>query len=275
MFAILINKHGSARASAPLRVVAAASGRSMALILLATAALASGCKGSQAPQSGSAASATSIPAAAAAAPDASPTGTEAKPTAASETSALAARSGELTNPDNPTMVFLYYDLAGIAPPIDQWVEKDGRVAYARGPDKAAQRAAVKAELQAGMAAVRGVGVINLTTNANLSAYDPTYGEFTVGALSPGSAFTFQALGQNVTMKFDNGLKAQSWSVPKDQAQAITDKIGNDNVMLDTALKVDKVLPGPGGGTIVTRIVSWNLRDTRDGTTVGRMQVPES
>lgn len=43
------------------------------------------------------------------------------PTAAAAVpgSDIATRKGELTNPDNPTMVFLYYDLAGIAPPIDQ------------------------------------------------------------------------------------------------------------------------------------------------------------
>lgn len=185
---------------------------------------------------------------------------------------LAGRSGELTNPDNQTMVFLYYDLAGIAPPIDQWVEQDNRVNYARGADKAAQRATARAAFEAGMASVRGVGVIHLTANANLSEYDPTYGEFTVGALAPGSAYTFQALGQKVEVTFDNGLTAQSWSVPKEQAQAIADKIGNDPLTVDTTLKIDKVLPRPDGGTIVSRIVSWNLRNARDGGTIARVQV---
>ncbi|HWU78391.1 MAG TPA: hypothetical protein VN043_17980 [Rhodanobacter sp.] len=186
-------------------------------------------------------------------------------------SGLAARSGELTNPDNQTVVFLYYDLAGIAPPIDQWVEQDNRVNYARGADKAAQRASVKAAFEAGLAGVRDVGVIHLTANASLSDYDPTYGEFTVGALSPGSVFTFQALGQKVELKFDNGLTAQSWSVPKDQAQAIVDRIGNDGLTVDTTLKIVKVLPSPAGGTLVTHIVAWNLRDSRSGTTIARVR----
>lgn len=189
------------------------------------------------------------------------------------TGGVAGRNGELTNPDDQTMVFLYYDLAGITPPIDQWVERDNRVTFARGADKAAQRATAKAAFQAGMASVRGVGVIHLTANANLSQYDPTYGEFTVGALAPGSAYTFRALGQQVEVKFDNGLVAQTWSVPKAQAQAIADKIGTDPLTVDATLKIDKVLPRPDGGTIVSRIVSWNLRNARDGTTVARMQVP--
>lgn len=185
---------------------------------------------------------------------------------------LAGRSGELTNPDDATMLFLYCDLAGITPPIDQWVEQDTRVRYANGADKAAQRVAVKAAFHAGMAAVHGVGVIHLTSNANLSAYDPTYSEFTVGALSPGSSYTFRAQGQSVSLKFDNGLAAQSWSVAKDQAQAIVDRIGTDPLILDATLKIDKVLPQPDGGTIVSRVVSWNLRNARDGSTIARVQV---
>jgi hypothetical protein len=194
-------------------------------------------------------------------------------TTPADVSELAGRTGELTDPDNLTMVFLYYDLAGIAPPIDQWVEEDNRVNYARGADKAALRKTVRSEFDAGLAAVHGVGVIHLTANADLSPYDPTYGEFTVGALSPGAAYTFKAQGQTVSLKFDNGLAAQSWSVPKEQAQAITDKIGNDTLTLDATLKIRKTFPGSRGGTIVAHVVSWNLRDAGNGATLARAQVP--
>jgi hypothetical protein len=186
---------------------------------------------------------------------------------------LAARTGELSNPDNPTMVYLYYDLAGITPPVDQWVEQDRRVLYAKGVDKAAQRTAVRAAYEGGLAAVRGVGVIHLTSYAHLSQYDPTYGEFTIGALSPGSVYTFKAMDQTVSLKFNNALAAQTWSVPKDKAQTITDKYGDHQLNLDTTLKIEQVLPDPAGGTIIAHVVSWNLRDSGDGTTIARVQVP--
>ena len=186
---------------------------------------------------------------------------------------LAARTGELSNPDNATMVYLYYDLAGITPPLDQWVEQDQRVRNAPGADKAAQRVAVKAAFEGGLGSVHGVGVINLTSYAHLSQYDPTYGEFTIGALSPGSVYTFKAMDQTVSLKFNNALAAQTWSVPKDKAQAITDKYGDHQLNLDTTLKIEQVLPDPAGGTIVAHVVSWNLRDSRDGTTITRVQVP--
>lgn len=186
---------------------------------------------------------------------------------------LGGRTGAFTNPSNSQMVFLYYDLAGIPPPIDQWVEQDSRVQSAPGANKAALRTQVKAELQAGLAAVRGVGVLHLTTSANVSQYDPSYGEFTVGALSPASEYTFDALNQHVTVKLDNGLAAQTWSVPKDKAQAITDQLGDANPVLDVVLKITKVLPDMQSGTLVTRVQSWTLRDANHGTTFARVEVP--
>jgi len=248
-----------------------AIGISIALALLG------GCGKSEAPASASAsvsgAASTTSAAPTANTPVAPPTAQAAQAPPAGGN--LAARTGELSNPDNATMVYLYYDLAGITPPVEQWVEQDQRVRYAPGADKAAQRVAVKAAFEGGLAAVRGVGVLHLTANANLSQYDPTYGEFTIGALSPGSVYTFKALDQTVTLKFSNALAAQSWSVPKEQAQGITDRYGDHMLNLDTTLKIEQVLPDPAGGTIVARAVSWNLRDSRDGTTVARVTVPGS
>lgn len=186
---------------------------------------------------------------------------------------LGGRTGVLTDPSNTQMVFLYYDLAGIPPPIDQWVEQDPRVQSAPGASKAALRTQVRTELQAGLTAVRGVGVLHLTTRANVSQYDPSYGEFTVGALSPASEYTFDALNQHVTVKLDNGLAAQTWSVPKDKAQAITDQLGDANPVLDVILKVTKALPDLQGGTLVADVQSWTLRDASHGTTFARVDVP--
>lgn len=239
--------------------------------MIAAALLMAGCGAAQAPASSGTAQAATP--AAAGAPRVAARGTAAGPAPTGAAGSLAARTGELTNPDNPTMVFLYHDLAGIALPIDQWVEDDNRVRSARGLDKAAQRTVVRNELQAGMAGVRGVGIIHLTLNGNLSEYDPTYGEFTIGALSPGSVVTFNAFNENVGLKFANGLTAQTWPVPTDKAHVIEDQIGrNANISLEVALKITKVQPGPGGGTIVADVMSYQMRDPRGGTIIGRVQV---
>jgi hypothetical protein len=181
-------------------------------------------------------------------------------------------SRELVNPDASTMVFLYYELAHLPLPIDTWVEEDSRVRYAPAPDKAARRTAVRAELESAAASVRGVGAIRLTMHANLSDYDPSYGEFTVRALSPSSVVNFDALGQKVAVSFTNGRTAQIWRVPPAQAQSIRDKISYaSNVEIDALLRIADVLPGPGGGTLATEVVEYELRETQRGVALARVQ----
>jgi hypothetical protein len=183
---------------------------------------------------------------------------------------------ELVNPDASTVVFLYYELAHIPLPLDEWVEEDGRVRFAPAPQKAAQRAMVRAEIESGAAAVKGVGSLRLTMNANLSDYDPTYGEFSVRALAPSSQVTFEALHQKVAVSFSNGRTAQIWRVPADQAQAIRDKIGvYGSVDLDALLHIKEVLPAPGGGTIVTEVIEYEMRQTQSGVLIGRVRATQS
>lgn len=191
--------------------------------------------------------------------------------------ALDGRTGELVNPDNNAMVFLYYDLTGMAPPIDRWVEDDNRVKFAPALDKPAAREAARAELEAGVAAVKGAGVIRLSlNNANLSDYDPTYGEFTVRALAPSSVIPFDALGQKVSIRFGNGKYAQIWRVAPAEAQGIRDKLAmGNNVELDVLLVIKSVVPGPAGGTITADVVEYEMRETRGGTTLARVQMPAS
>lgn len=210
------------------------------------------------------------------APQTGPSGNGVAATAANGGStrpAIQGRKGEIVNPDNNTMVFLYYDLAGLTPPFDRWVESDNRVTFAKPIDKAGMRATVRAELETAAAAVHGIGFIRLSMNANLSDYDPSYGEFTVGALSPSSVVSFDAFREKVSLRFGNGRTAQIWRVPQEQAQVVRDKIGPyGSVSLDVLLRIMGVQPGPSGGTLTTDVVEYELRESRGGIAVGRVQV---
>jgi hypothetical protein len=107
----------------------------------------------------------------------------------------------------------------------------------------------------------------------LSDYDPSYGEFTVGALSPSSVVSFDAFQEKVSLRFGNGRTAQIWRVPQEQAQAVRDKIGSyGSVSLDVLLRIMSVQPGPSGGTLTSDVVEYELRESRGGTAVGRVQV---
>jgi hypothetical protein len=208
------------------------------------------------------------PASRAASADSSPS--RAAPAAAA--SGIGGRTGELLNPADSTVVLLYHDLADIAPPIDQWVEADMRVTSAPGSEKAARRNQVRGEIQAAAAAVRGIGFIRLSMNADLSDYDSTYGEFTVRALAPSAVVTFKAFNQQVSLRFGNGRDAQVWAVSQEQASAIRDELGySRSVSLDALLRVTGVQPAPNGGTIITEVVEYEMRVARNGKLLGRVR----
>jgi hypothetical protein len=258
-----------------------ARGNLRAGVLSAVAVMFAGCGSSGTP--GSSTASTGNPGAAAAeisTPGSTPTGAGAAesttaPSASTDTrtSPLNGGSRELVNPDPNTMVFLYYELAHIPLPMDTWIEDDSRVRFAPAPDKASRRAAVRSELESAAASVKGIGMLRLTMNANLSDYDPSYGEFTVRAFAPSSMITFPALGQKVSVNFTNGRTAQIWRVAPPEAQGIRDKIGySGNVEADALLRITNVLPGPGGGTVSTEVVEYELRETQRGVTLARVRL---
>lgn len=204
---------------------------------------------------------------------ASPAATPAPAAAADPPAAIQGRKGELTNPDNSTVVFLYHDLAGLAPPLDRWVEDDSRVRLARPIDKAEMRKTVRAELESAGRAVQDIGFIRLSLGADLSDYDPSYGEFTVGALAPSSVVSFDALGEKVSLRFGNGRTAQIWRVSPQEAEQVRDRIGQfGSVTIDVLLRITAVQPGVSGGTLVTDVVDYELRDSRTRSLIGRVHV---
>jgi hypothetical protein len=171
------------------------------------------------------------------------------------------------------MVLLYYDLAGIPAPIQQWLDDDMRVRMAPNSEKPATRDLVRREFEAGVAGVRKVGTLRITMHANLGDYDSTYEEFTVRALAPSSVVEFKAFGQNVSLKFGNARAAQTWRVPAKEAQAVRDRIGfPSDVSVDALLQIRDVHAAPEGGTITAHVIEYELRENRGGTLLGRVQL---
>jgi hypothetical protein len=253
------------------------TGRALHLALLGVAVLAAACDstGPDAPATGSNAGSVPARATAEAIGRASPTGRSMPGTAASAPPS-GVRTRELVNPEASTMVLLYYDLANIAVPVGQWVEKDNRVQFARPIDKPALRGIAQSEIESAKASVSHIGAIRLSMAANLSDYDPTYGEFTVRALSPSSVVEYPAFGEKVMLRFANGRTAQIWRVPPAQAQTIRDRVGfYPNVELDVLLKVRDAVAAPAGGTISVDVLEYELRDSRDGSLLGRVEIGKS
>lgn len=219
---------------------------------------------------GAAASATSANAsstAASAGASSSPSSRSAPPVGG-----LPGRTGELVDPDHAAMVFLYFDIVGLPPPIDAWAELDRRVIAARPADKQTQRDIARAELQAAAAAVRGVGRLRLSMSGHLSDYDPTYGEFTVGAFAPSSTVQFRAFDQNVSLKFGNGRDAQTWTVSADEAQAVRDRIAYAGTKVDALLVITGTQPSANGGALIADVVEYEVRSAQTNQLLGRVKV---
>jgi hypothetical protein len=213
------------------------------------------------------ATSTAVPASAQAGAAKTSTATSASP------GDFADRTGELTNPDDITMVLLYYDLARLPVPVDKWVENHSKVTSAAPADRASRRDQVRAAITADAAGVKNIGQIRLTMNANLSEYDPSYSEFTVRALAPSSVVKWKAFDENVSLKFGNAQKAQTWSIRKEDAQPIRDRIQYvGSVEVNVVARITHVQPGPEGGEITANVIEYELRNTPSGTTVGRVRV---
>lgn len=186
--------------------------------------------------------------------------------------ALTGRTGELVNPDEQTMVFLYYDLAGLTPPIETWIGQDSKVRYGSADEKPARREELRAAYAAAQASVRGIGRLRLTVNSNLSDYDPAYGEFTVQALAPGSTYTFRSFSRTVTLRLANGQQAQRWAVPAAEAQRIKDRVPYlQGAQIDVVLQITGVQPATDGGALTANVLSYEVRDRSAGV-IGRVQV---
>jgi hypothetical protein len=139
--------------------------------------------------------------------------------------------------------------------------------------KAPRRQATQEKLTAAAAAVQHVGLIRLSMYANLSAYDPTYSEYTIGALAPSSQIPFQAFRETVSVQFANAQQAQRWSVPAAEAQATQDRVGSKGlVYIDVLVRAKSVQPGSGGGVITGDVVEYELKNSQTGAILARKKV---
>lgn len=206
-----------------------------------------------------------------------PVSTSAAQSATSRTA--PARRRTVTNPSAGEIVMLHHSLAGTRPPIERWVEESYRLIRAPAPDKAQVRADLRAELEALAASVHDIGRLRISLrDAGLSTYDPTYGEFTIGALSAGSTIPFEEYGQTVGIRLDNAHEAQFWKISPEQAREVLDKLGQyPSTSIDLVLDVIGAVPGPKGGTITARITEYEIHNNARarGVRIVRNTVPES
>ena len=83
---------------------------------------------------------------------------------------------------------------------------------------------------------------------------------------------FKEYGQKIALHFINGRTAQIWKASADQAQSVRDRLGYGTADIDVLLQITGVQPAPGGGSIETRVLEYELRDARSRAVLGRVVV---
>jgi len=129
-----------------------------------------------------------------------------------------------------------------------------------------------AQFDASIASVADVGRLRVTLNATLGNYDPSYGEYLIRDIGPGSMITFEGLGEKASVKFSNGQVAQIWKVTPEEAKLVRDKVGPyGGVTLDLLLQITGVQPGTANAAIMADIVEFEMRTNPGGLSVARLK----
>ena len=191
------------------------------------------------------------------------------------------RTGELVSPDAEAIASLYYDWAGIEPPIDefaeQYVNDDRSVNDGNRVQKLARAQDIyRRRFRSGL----NVGFIKLNLSAKLSEYDAATGEFYVDAFAPGSSVNYRAYDRFFHLKFENDADAYRWKVPAYMADRIVQQTegehGFRSLTIPVVAQVTSVAPsGTTGGIIYARILSYSLQARATGAVVGRVNLAQA
>ena len=221
------------------------------------------------------------------------TKTAARPAGAAESKPISAidaasatstgeRSGELIDPSGYDMYWVYVDWSGKHPDYRKAAERNAGViggTYDNQTVNEFNRIAFiekeLARLESLGASGRGVGYVTTNIGGKLGDYDPGYGEFYVGPLTPGSSISFSPTNwqvaretykgidiSHVTLRLTNALDGYVWKVSADEAAGIIaglEREGNvgRNIYARVRLQLEGVVMGSNPG-MDAKVLSYSL-----------------
>lgn len=186
---------------------------------------------------------------------------------------------EVTAPDAETIGWIFYDRAGLTPPLDDWARKDVERASReyKSPinefnrDEYVENA--KARLAKQFAAAKRVSEIRLELSGQLSDYDTEYEEFYIDVFKPGSFLSFKSRDETFTLKLTNAMAAYTWKVPKEQAMKIVQRVGSGwrSVKVSAQFRIVDASPTNGGGTLNMEAVGYTVLSS-SGVPLGTVEI---
>lgn len=178
----------------------------------------------------------------------------------------------LRDPSGETAVWAFHHLAGSEPNFAPLVaERMRKVRDVNEFNRAEVMAAQEQQLRTEYAAAAGYTHMELNLNSQLSEYDPTYQEYYLSALGPGSYVSFHGHGERVDVRLINAEDGSVWPLPPQEAEKIAGMLGgyNRQVSLRLQLQITDATPTSGGGDIHARILRFSIYTPPRGNFAGK------
>jgi len=207
-----------------------------------------------------------------------------------------AQSGELVDPSGYDIYWVYVDWSGNHPDYAKAAERNAGIIGSTYNDQTVNefnRAEFiemeRVRLQSLGASSRGIGFITTNIGGRLGDYDPGYGEFYVGPLTPGSSISFSPTGWQVAretykgidvlhvkLRLTNALDGYVWKVSPEKAQEIItllEREGNPGrqIYARARLQLDGIAVAGDRPEMNARVLSYTLH-TEKGTLLGEFDL---
>ncbi len=171
-------------------------------------------------------------------------------------SAASAANTTLTEPTDDAMCLLYYKLAKLAPPLDDFAAHASSVQRANEFDKQHSLEAEKGRLIALQASLLPVTTVTIALQMNFGEYDSTAGEYDLSGFDPSQFVIFECFGQGqVRLRFDNASDAQRWMLDSKAAEAVLTKDPDRTILAQATVDLSDVdATGPDEPPMMVGIV---------------------
>jgi len=188
------------------------------------------------------------------------------------TGTVAQEQRVLRDPTGETVVWAFYHLAEVEPDFEPLVTT--RMRGERNVNefnRADIMAEKEAELRTEFAAAAGYTHMTVNLNSGLSQYDPTYEEYYLSAMGPGSYLSFHGHGQRVDVRLINAEDGSVWSLPPQEAERVAGILGgyNRQVSLRLELELGDAIPTSKGGELHAKILRFGIYSPPRGNFAGK------
>ena len=188
---------------------------------------------------------------------------------------VSARTKVVADPSELDVLMVFYDWLGQEPPVSKWAEQEWKVRSSDEFRKAGNQAEVENNLRSMFSSLKDTGTVKVNINAQLSEYDPKYGEYYIDAFAPGHSLQFGKYNEQVQIQVLNASDAYAWKLAAADAQRVLERNRMRMVTIGAELKIRGARrSGDDGGILSVDVVRYSVNAGLNGVgALGSVDVP--